>query len=631
MTITVTKGSDKEPVIDEAVRMLWLLPWLPRRGRARAVITTTNQDFAQLGAEVRVEGFTPAQAAAFLCARSGLNDIEQATLVAHELGDLPLALSQAGAVIRRRRQSFGDYLAGLGSAPLASMLARVPGDEYPSSVEQATLRSIADAEAADPTGVARRVVDLMALLSPSGVRRDLLYHLPIERPGIDSAVATLAGASVIGFDVTGTVVVMHRLTRRFALTRIRTQGRLRAAAQEATTLLDAAVATTPPADVDLVDHVADVWVAVHRDLKPDPEATGLVADLLRLRRWSVERLGALGESARSLTTAIAVLEEHQNADGIDDEAVSLARRAVIDAGIGTDRELEVVTFAEEALAERMRIAGPDKSGTVSARNLLGYCCECAGLLERALEIHRYNLQESLRACGPDARSTMAAHINIASTLRSIGQINEAVPIFEENLRENTRAYGAEHESTINARGELARTYVRIGRAAEAITLHEINADLHRAEPVGTLALWWPQYRATAYSAAGRHDEAIALLRGLVEQAQATLPRDNPRLIRLRLFLARALSAASHHRRALRLFERVAQDRTRVLGIDHTASLNARRNLGLALAVRGQRRRARTVLTAVLADYIRVLGEEHPYTASARSSLEELPSLREFPL
>ncbi|MEV4384304.1 tetratricopeptide repeat protein [Micromonospora sp. NPDC049580] len=617
-------------VLDNALDPDAVLPWLPRRGQARVLITTTNRDFAQLGTEVRVAVFTPAQAAAFLCTRSGLDDLEQAALVAHELGDLPLALSQAGAVIRRRRQSFRDYLAGLSTGSLTSMLARVPGDDYPDSVEQATLRSIADAEAADPTGVAQRIVDLMALLSPAGVRRDLLYYLPIERFGVDDALATLAGASVVGFDVTGTVVVMHRLTRRFALTRMRTQGRVRAAAQEATRVLGATAAAAPPSGTDVVDHVADVWAAMYRDLNGDPEAEELLSELLRLRRWSVERLGILGESSRSLTTAFAVLKEHQNTDGIDDEAVFLARRALINAGIGTHRELDVLAFAEEALADRMRVHGPDEVATVAARNSLGYCCECAGLLERALEIHRYNLQESLRICGPDARSTMAARINIASTLRSMGRNDDAVLIFEENLRENIRVYGPEHESTINARGELARAYVRAGRAAEAVMLHEINAVLRRAEAAGIQFMWWPQYRAAAYSAAGRHGEAIALLRGLVEQAEAGLPRDNPSLIRLRLFLARALLAAGQGRRAMRLFERVVQDRERVLGADHTASLNARRNLGLALAVRGQRRRAASVLTDVLADYIRVLGETHPYAVSARSSLEQLPLLHEFP-
>ncbi|GAA3782285.1 hypothetical protein GCM10022225_83320 [Plantactinospora mayteni] len=617
-------------VLDNALDPDAVLRWLPRRGRVRVIITSTNEDFAQLGVEVCVEGFTPGQAAAFLCARSGLDDLEQAGLVAHELGDLPLALSQAGAVIRRQRQSFGDYLAGLGCGPLASMLARLPGDEYPRSVEQAILRSIADAEAADLTGTAQRVVDLMALLSASGVRRDLLYHLSAERSGVDDAVGTLAGASVIGFDVTGRVVAMHRLTRRFAMTRVRVQGRLMAAVQEATRVLSAAVDATPTAGTDVVDHVADVWVAVHCDLKTDPEAAGLVADLLRLRLWSVGRLVTLGESSRAVTTGFAVLKEHRDADGIGDESVTLARRAVIDAGLAADRELDVVALAEETLADRMCVDGPDHVATVAARNSLGYCYECAGLLERALEIHRFNLQESMRVCGPDAQSTLIARINLASTLRSMGRIDDAVSTFEENLRESIRVYGLEHASTINARGELARTYVRVGRAAEAVMLHEINAGLHSAELPAWYAMWWPQYRAAAYSAVGRHDQAIALLRDLIKQSEVTLPRDNPQLIRLRLFLARALISAGRGRQALRLFERVTRDRERVLGADHAATLNARRNLGLAFAVLGQRRRAKAVLTATLADYVRMLGDEHPYTASARSSLERLSMLCRFP-
>jgi tetratricopeptide (TPR) repeat protein len=177
------------------------------------------------------------------------------------------------------------------------------------------------------------------------------------------------------------------------------------------------------------------------------------------------------------------------------------------------------SFAEQALADRVRLVGLDDPSTVAARNLVGYCCECGGRLDRALDIHRYNLVESLRVCGPDEFSTMAARINLASTYRSMGELAKAVPLFEENLAENIRVYGTDHASTINARGELARIYVRTGRADEGIRLHELNATLQEEQYDNVQFTWWPQYRAGAYSAAGRHDEAIGQLRALAQRAE----------------------------------------------------------------------------------------------------------------
>nr|WP_233578179.1 hypothetical protein [Micromonospora sp. BL4] len=117
-----------------------------------------------------------------------------------------------------------------------------------------------------------------------------------------------------------------------------------------------------------------------------------------------------------------------------------------------------------------------------------------------------------------------------------------VPIFEEtSARTSACTDPSMSRPSMPAANSLEPMSGR-GRAAEAAMLHEINEALHHAEAAGTQVMWWPQYRAAAYSAAGRHGDAIALLRSLVEQAEAALPRDNPSSIRLRLFLARALPA-----------------------------------------------------------------------------------------
>ncbi|MEU5674740.1 FxSxx-COOH system tetratricopeptide repeat protein [Micromonospora sp. NPDC047753] len=617
-------------VFDNALDADAIARWMPQRGNAHVLITTTNQDFIVFGVTVHVDVFTPAQAVTFLCSRASLDDPGAAAMVARELGQLPLALAQAGAVIRRHRWSFAEYLAGFRSMPLRSLLPRVPGDNYPRTLEEATLLSVSEVEHSDPNGLVRRLIDLMAVLSEAGVRRDLLRTLRVEPASVDEALGGLANASVVGFDVSGKQVAMHRLTRQVMLARARTEGRIRDTVQDALTLLTPATEAQPAPGVDVVDHIAEVWAEARTVLASDGEDDDIWAELLRLRRWSVKRLVDMGEFSRAVAVGLTVFSEHRALAPSDDECIALARRALIDAYVTADHENEAVSYAEEALADRVRLAGLDHPATVGARNLLGYCCECAGQLDRALTIHRYNLGESIRVCGPDAPSTMRARINLASTYRSMGDLARAVPLFEENLAENLRVYGPDHASTINARGELARSYVRTGRAVEGVQLHEENAAFETDEQRADIHLtWWPQYRAAAYSAAGRHAEAIEQLRALVQRVDDVLPRDNPRAIRLRLFLARALLAGRRHTEALALFERTVVDRGRVLGIDHPSSLNARRNLGLALATTGRRRRARAVLSAVVSDYTRVLGSEHPYTRTARSDITSLPKSRGF--
>ncbi|MFI7662990.1 FxSxx-COOH system tetratricopeptide repeat protein [Micromonospora parva] len=632
---TALRWLENEPersviVFDNALDADTIARWMPQRGNVHTLVTTTNQEFAVFGVTVHVEVFTPAQAVTFLCSRAGLDDPGAAALVARELGQLPLALAQAGAVIRRHRWSFAEYLAGFRSMPLRSLLPRVPGDDYPRTLEEATLLSVNEVEDSDPNGLVRRLIDLMAVLSEAGVRRDLLRDLHTEPASVDEALGGLANASVVGFDVTGTRVAMHRLTRQVVLARARAEGRIRDVVRDALTLLTRATEAQPASGVDLVDHIAEVWAETQTVLVSDGEDDEMCGELLRLRRWSVERLTSMGELSRAVATGITVFTEHRALAPSDDESIALARRALMDAYVTADRPSEAVPYAEQALADRIRLAGHDHPSTVSARNLLGYCCECGGQLDRALTIHRYNLVESIRVCGEDAPSTMGARINLASTYRSMGDLVKAVPLFEENLAENLRVYGPDHGSTINARGELARSYVRTGRADEGVRLHEENATLETdAQRADVHLSWWPQYRAAAYSAASRHDEAIDQLRALVRRMAGVLPHDNPQAIRLRLFLARALLAGRRHTEALALFERTVVDRERVLGIDHPSSLNARRNLGVALATTGRRRRARLILSAVVSDYTRVLGPEHPYTRTAQANIASLPKSRGF--
>jgi tetratricopeptide (TPR) repeat protein len=212
---------------------------------------------------------------------------------------------------------------------------------------------------------------------------------------------------------------------------------------------------------------------------------------------------------------------------------------------------------------------------------------------------------------------------VASCYRTAGLLEQAIEVFEENLREYVRVHGTDHPATVNARGELARSYIRAGQIDTGIALHEKNAVLldQQEHPE---SLWWTQYRAVAYSAAGRHDEAIRLLWELQQSTDKQLPPDHPQTIRLRLFLARALLAAGHDDEAINLFEHTVSDRQRVLGPDHPATLNARQNLGVALAHTGKIQRAREILTLVVTDYQRVLSTDHPYTQQARHTLNALP-------
>ena len=61
-------------------------------------------------------------------------DRETANIIAELLGDLPVAVSQAAAMIKRTRRSLADYLEQLRKYSLKDSVRRLDGDEYPKAV-----------------------------------------------------------------------------------------------------------------------------------------------------------------------------------------------------------------------------------------------------------------------------------------------------------------------------------------------------------------------------------------------------------------------------------------------------------------------------------------------------------------
>ena len=123
---------------------------------------------------VPVGVFTEQEALAFLATRTGRDDPEGARQVALELGCLPLALAQAGAVIAAQYLSYETYLDRLRSLRVEDYLTHVEGEPYPDGVAQAVLLSLDTVAAADKTELCAALMDRVAVLSTAGVPRALL-------------------------------------------------------------------------------------------------------------------------------------------------------------------------------------------------------------------------------------------------------------------------------------------------------------------------------------------------------------------------------------------------------------------------------------------------------------------------
>lgn len=613
-------------VLDNVVDPDEVARWLPRAGRTRTLITSTVRSVSHLGSAVDIGVFTHAEALMFLQERTGLVQDTAADRLVADLGHLPLALAQAAWFIRTQGLTFAEYRERFRSFQAGQSMLRVPGEPYPTGMAEALSLAVAQAATGRNSLTVRRGIELLALLSPSGVHRQHVRAMMPERriTEVDAAIGRMTEASVVTLSLDGGTVLMHRLVQRVVRDRLHRGRRLGARIEEAAAGLRGMVPEpygglrSEGADRALPDHVAALWAAA------EPLGDDALRGLLDLRRSAVFHLATLNELERATRLGQEVLTDHERLLPPQDDETLAAVEALDHAYMQANQFDRAVALCRRSLDDCRAAFGGDDPRTLVAVNRLGFTLECSGHLDEALSLHTTNLADCLRVNGEYDQTALKAQINIASTLRSRGDNERALGVFEKNVADNERVMGDDHPSTANARGELARMYERVGRPAEALAQYELvlAALPHLYPPNHQTHLWWGRYQALALQSSGRTDEAIEKLTLLLRKSEQQLGADHPESLCIRIFLARAHLAARDYSEALLLFQACAADRERVFGPDNPATLNARRNLGLAFLAAGRRSRGTACLKAVLVDYERVLGIHHPYTEGARRNLAQ---------
>ncbi|MFK4064564.1 FxSxx-COOH system tetratricopeptide repeat protein [Streptomyces sp. NPDC029674] len=636
-------------VVDNATDPDEVAAWLPVAGRAQVVVTTTVRSFGNIaGAQVDVDVFTQEEALDFLAKRSGCGtEADGAAEVAAELGHLPLALAQAAEVIRGRGGGYRGYLERLRAYPVHEVLAKVPGERYPHRVAEAILLAVEEVEGrpGEEGALVRPLLDMLAVLSPDGVPRELLtgaVELEAVRAGTpaDSALGALVDASLIT-RVGDDAVAVHRLVQRVLRERARQEGALDAVADL------------------LVRHLGDLLV-------PLEDA------------WSLRERGRqLVDQIEALWSALRPEVEERGARAME-PLLDLRRRAAAGHLVETGDLTRALGVAREIVA--VCDAAPDGAGPVlvSALGSLGDICMRAGRVTEAVTVRRRRLEllEGAREGADEALDEAAEHAvhlareDLADACQAAGRFDLSLPLYETVVRDAERLHGAQHAGTLASRGRLASSYATAGRLDEAVALSErMRTELTErvragatpgAAPDSAQELWPWRTLADAYGSAGRAEEGVALLRQFLAERVRAAGEDAPEAIHARHALAlnclsaglydEALAAArraeadaarvfgdiaedtadirdavalcllrmDHDDESIGLHRRIVADLTELHGPDHPGTLSARVNLARALEKGLRESEAYEVHRDVLADYARLLGPDHPDTLNARA-------------
>ncbi len=506
------------------------------------VVTSTAGAAASLGQPLQVDVYTEEEALAFLAERTGRIDPDGAREVAQELGYLPLALAQAAAVIASHRLTYLVYLERLRTIPLEDYLTSRDGEPYPQGAGEAILLSVDAVAAADEAGLCGPVLDMVSMMSNTGISRELLYVGGSEgllsedaalAPAIDEALGRLADASLLTFIGDGSTVSAHRLVKRVIREWHVHQGSLAAVGTRACNVLCAVARTLadPWENRPLAWDIAQHAIALHDHLVPhlgDGDGV-LVESMLNLRGWAFLCLIKLGYSVQAAEFGERLLDDSERVMGDAHPDTIRIRNDLAGAYLEAGQAAEAIPLLERTLADDERVRGKTHPHTMTAGSNLAAAYLHAERTEEAVALLERILTDRTRMLGTSHPDTLATYGNLAAAYVEAARVADAIALLERSLPDGTRVLGKAHPTTLNFRANLASAYRKAGRAGEAIPLLEQTlADLeHVLGETHPHTLTARNNLAGLYREAGRLDEALPLYERVLGETERILGRDHP--------------------------------------------------------------------------------------------------------
>ena len=548
-------ATDRLIIFDNVEDINHLTGLVPRGDGLRVVATTTNEYGwkNQSWKPIKIGVFSREDSIECLLRITDSEDREAADAVAQKLGDLPLAIVQAGATAYEEDFTLNEYLTCLDDYSSRSghgnneIIRPIDGDSYTDGAFDALF--MAANVALNKLGdslyeVGRRQLGGLALLAQSGVPTRWIAPLPDDNR---RALTRLVKMSVVqqSADETKSITMLHRLQAQ--VLRANWGKGKTATCEEA---FDAALEILGRTKYEqLPSNATDARRCEVRDL---------ITQLSAIAIQDYSRLLFEREQVRSYLNRAF---EYADNLGSVYEAV----------------ELEVVVAVVEG------VLGPDHPDTLTTRNNLAGAYESVGRFGEAIELFEQVLAERERVLGPDHPDMLETRNNLAGAYRSVGRLAEAIDELEKLLPDCQRVLGADHPDTLTVRNNLAGAYYSVGRFGEAIDAwEELLPDCQRvlgADHPDTLGV--RNNLALAYLSVGRFAEAIDELEKLLPDCQRVLGPDHPDTLTVRNNLALAYYSVGRFAEAIDAWEELLPDCQRVLGLEHPLTKQVEKNLEAA--------------------------------------------------
>ncbi|RKS76533.1 tetratricopeptide repeat protein [Actinomadura pelletieri DSM 43383] len=554
-------------------------------GPGHVLITSRNHRWAGVVDAVPIDVFTREESVEFLTRRvpRGITQAE-ADRLAEELGDLPLALEQAGALHAETGIAVSEYL-DLLEQRTRRLLSQGKPTEYPVSMTAAWALSVASLEEKMPEALI--LLRYCALFGPEPIPRDVfrmttsklsapLLDLISDPIRLSRAVGELGRFALARLDVQARTIQVHRLIQ-----------------------------------------------ALVRDELPEEEQKRL--------RHEVHLL--LANYLPSIPNAASNWPQYQNALGhIGPAEVGLSRDPavrrlalnMINYLYSSGDYASARSYVESFIEEWTRISGPDHEDVLTLHVELNDLLRELGQYQDAADRGAQTLSAADKALGRDHDTTLRALRGQAASLRATGDFSEAFDMDVDALNRFRTKLGERNWGTWRAVNSLALNhglrsdYRSARRVLEGVYREVMVTEQGSDAPASYLNIYSGLARAVRLS--GDFYEACDLGDDVYASAVEQLGPDHPWTLRTGKDLSIARRRAGDYERALELADNVHQRYVRAFGLDHPDTLAAATCLANIHRTLGQFQEALTLADDTVRRYPRVYPIEHPYNHACAGNL-----------
>lgn len=562
----------------------------------RVIITTQRRDSAIVTPEralIEISPFDPQESARYLADRLGHGGqrLQQAELLAEDLGHLPLAMAQAAAFMDDRGLTCAQYRQRWQEKRLNDILPddhALPDDQL-MSVATTVALSVERAGELSPQGLAVSLLELLSVLDPAGIplvvlascraRSLLSWHRPVqvEPDDVTDAAHCLRRLSLITLSDEDP----HQTAGVHAMVQRATRDRMSFEQHGLAVMVLA----------DAIDHV---W--------PRSQCCADVGHMM-------------------VATASALVNGNQSFM-VTDKIHPLVFKLACSVSYAGDPQ-SAHSLLSDVLAIAAARLDPHHHDIVAARTALATFRGEAGDWAGAIEMLEQLLRDVDSQTGQAHSHAEEIRFELAKWLGADGRATDAIQLVDGRLTGPRACTCPNGDHDVLDRHQRGILRGQTGDPDGAVTeLRQVISDLdaiHGPLHADTLHAWLNL--AYWYEQAGNHDASNVIYEYAIPIMRKVLGDDHQLTLTARL---NHIGQNAHNRDpavALAGLMDLLEQHLRVFGPEHSATLAVRNHTAIARARNGDLDEAHVDLVNLLKQIVKMYGPRHPFARETRKSLD----------